>query len=161
MLLNLLNSKSVGELYLNKTHPHSQPLIDPRYLSNADDIKDLQRAIRVALKLGETPPLSSEGVKLFAEMMISPYQYNTEEFWRWYIDNMAYSTFHYGGTCKMGSVDDPSAVVDPKLRVKGVTGLRVVDASVMPTLTSGNPAAPVIMIAEKAADMIKADAQLR
>ena len=157
LLLSPLNQKSVGELQLNKTHPHSQPLIDPRYLSDADDIKVLQSAIKFALKLGETLPLSSKGVKLFAEMMTSPYQFNTEEFWRWYIENMAYSTFHYGGTCKMGSVDDPSAVVDPKLRVKGVKGLRVVDASVMPTLTSGNPAAPVIMIAEKAADMIKAD----
>ena len=160
-LLNLLNSKSVGELYLNKTHPHRQPLIDPRYLSDADDIKVLQRAIRFALKLGETPPLYGKGVKLFAEMMTAPYQFNTEEFWRWYIDIMVYSTFHYSGTCKMGSVDDPSAVVDPKLRVKGVKGLRVVDASVMPIPTSGNPAAPVIMIAEKAADMIKADAQQR
>lgn len=73
LLLCPLNLKSVGELYLNKTHPYSQPLIDPRYLSDADDIKQLQKAIKFALKLGETPPLSNEGVKLFAKMMNSPY----------------------------------------------------------------------------------------
>ena len=91
-------------------------------------------------------------------MMKAPYQFDTEECWNWYIENMAYSSFHYGGTCKMGSVEDSSTVVDPELRVKGVTGLRVVDASIMPTLPSGNPSATVIMIAEKAADMIKAEA---
>ena len=155
LLLSPLHSKSVGELYLNQTHPYSQPLIDPRYFSDASDMEVLLRAISHALKLGETPPLSSKGVKLLAEMMNGPYKFNTEQFWRWYIENMAYSTFHYSGTCKMGSVDDPSAVVDPKLRVKGVKGLRVVDASIMPTPPSGNPAAPVIMVSEKAADMIK------
>ena len=157
-LLCPLRSKSVGELYLNKTHPYSQPLIDPHYFSDADDIKVFKMAIKFGLKLGDTPPLSSNGVKLFAEMMNAPYQFDTEEFWNWYIENMAYSSFHYGGTCKMGSVEDSSTVVDPELRVKGVTGLRVVDASIMPTLPSGNPSATVIMIAEKAADMIKADA---
>ena len=158
LLLSPLHTKSVGELHLNKTHPYSQPLIDPHYFSEPDDIKAFKKAIKFVLKLGDTPPLSSKGVKLFTAMMNAPYQFDTEEFWNWYIENMAYSTFHYGGTCKMGSVQDPSAVVDPKLRVKGVTGLRVVDASVMPTLPSGNPAATVIMIAEKAADMIKAQA---
>ena len=157
LLLSPLHPKSVGELYLNKTHPRSQPLIDPHYFSDPDDIKAFKKAIEFALKLGDTPPLSSKGVQLFAEMMDAPYQFDTEEFWNWYMENMAYSSFHYGGTCKMGSVQDPSSVVDPKLRVKGVTGLRVVDASILPTLPSGNPAATVIMIAEKAADMIKAE----
>ena len=158
MLLSPLHPKSTGELYLNKTHPYSQPLIDPHYLSDSDDIQVLQRAIKFARKLGKTPPLSRKSVKLFAELMNSPFQFDTDEFWKWYIKNMVYSGFHYGGTCKMESIDDSSAVVDPRLRVKGVKGLRVVDASVMPTLPSGNPATPVIMIAEKAADMIKADA---
>ncbi|XP_023235644.1 choline dehydrogenase, mitochondrial-like [Centruroides sculpturatus] len=64
------------------------------------------------------------------------------------------SIYHPAGTCKMGNLSDPTAVLDPQLRVKGVGGLRVVDASVMPEIVSGNTNAPVIMIAEKAADLI-------
>ena len=160
LLMGPLHARSVGELTLNTTHPLSQPMIDPHYLEDPNDMKMLKKAIRVAQTIWETPPLNRKGVKLAAKLAKSPYEFDSEEFWEWYINHMAITSFHYAGTCKMGAVDDDSAVVDPTLKVKGVKGLRVVDASVMPKLPSGNPAAAVYMIAEKAADMIKANSSI-
>ena len=154
-----LDLKSVGELTLNRTDPLSQPIIDPRYLEDPDDMKALINAIKIAQKIGKTAPLYRDGTKLAAELAKSPYEYDSDEFWKWYVDHLAHSGFQYSGTCKMGAADDNSSVVDPTLKVKGVKGLRVVDASVMPKLPSGNPVAAVYMIAEKAADMIKADSK--
>lgn len=87
----------------------------------------------------------------------SQHDVSSDEYWACYARQLTASIFHPSGTCKMGPITDSQAVVDAKLRVYGVAGLRVVDASIMPTIVSGNTNAPVIMIAEKASDMIKED----
>ena len=84
-------------------------------------------------------------------------QFQTDEELAFAAGNIGTTIFHPVGTCKMGRQDDPTAVVDSDLRVRGVTGLRVVDASVMPVITSGNPNSPTIMIADKAAALIRAE----
>lgn len=82
---------------------------------------------------------------------------SSDEYWACFARYLTASIYHPSGTCKMGPISDRQAVVDDRLRVHGIAGLRVVDTSIMPTIVSGNTNAPVIMIAEKAADMIKED----
>ncbi|KAK8384840.1 hypothetical protein O3P69_014420 [Scylla paramamosain] len=81
--------------------------------------------------------------------------YGSDQYWACYVRHMAQTTYHPVGTCKMAPVSDPYGVVDHKLKVRGVSGLRVVDGSIMPLITTANVNAPIIMIGEKAADLIK------
>lgn len=145
----LLTPYSTGSVSLKDKSPYSPPSIDPCYL---DDDRDIERLIiggRIAQKLGEQ--------KAFAKVRTGMYQphspFKTDQQWNGYIRENAQIIYHPAGTCKMGK--DANAVVDAQLRVHGLQGLRVIDASIMPSVTRGNTNAPTIMIAERGADFIK------
>ncbi|WP_170588022.1 GMC family oxidoreductase [Ruegeria arenilitoris] len=146
-----LRPESRGTVSLHSADPFAAPAIDPAYLSDPRDLDTMIKGARMTREILEAPALA----KYRHKEMFGTDTARTDADWEGHIRARADTIYHPVGTCKMG-VDD-MAVVDPQLRVRGLHGLRVVDASVMPTLVSGNTNAPTIMIAEKAADMILAD----
>jgi len=129
------------------------PLIDPNFLPDHDDVDRLVRGFRQMRHILAQPALATHGGR---ERAISA-QATTDAQMEAFIRQHADTIYHPVGTCRMGPT--PDDVVDAQLRVHGIDGLRVVDASIMPRIVSGNTNAPVIMIAEKAADLIKAAAR--
>ncbi|XP_050082478.1 glucose dehydrogenase [FAD, quinone]-like [Anopheles aquasalis] len=153
----LLKPKSRGRVRLASGDPRVHPLIDANYLAQEEDLRTLVRAVRIEQRLLETNAFRMAGAELL--QLIIPgcahFQYDSDEYWECYVRYMTVTTYHPVGTAKMGHAEDSEAVVDARLRVKGVQGLRVIDASIMPEIVSGNTNAPTIMIAEMGADFIK------
>ena len=147
----VLRPESRGSVSLNSGDPLAAPRIDPNVLGDDRDAELLLKATRRMMQIMETQPMASRITKAHTTGHVK----NDADLME-VIRNRTDTAYHPVGTCRMG--DDEGSVVDPQLRVRGVDGLRVVDASVMPRLVSGNTNAPTIMIAEKAADMIKAAA---
>ncbi|MBS1683032.1 MAG: GMC family oxidoreductase N-terminal domain-containing protein [Bacteroidetes bacterium] len=139
--------ESRGEIFLKSNDPSSPPIINPNYLSHEEDKKVMVAGGKKALEV-----LSAKAFDAIRIENHLPTKRDSDEAWLNHIRETAECVYHPVGTCKMGN--DEMAVVDDKLRVRGIQNLRVADASVMPTLISGNTNAPVIMIAEKASDMI-------
>ena len=156
----LLHPRSRGTVRLDKESPLNPPLIDPNYLSDPLDVEVLLKGIQFSQRIANSSAFdvfNSRGAFQTVANVGSVHPPGSDDYWREYIRCLTLTQYHPVGTCKMGAVDDPTTVVDPRLRVRGVKNLRVVDASVMPEVTSGNTNAAVIMIGEKASDMIKQD----
>jgi choline dehydrogenase-like flavoprotein len=146
----VLRPKSRGSVTLHSADPLAAPRIDPAFLSEGDDVQRLVRGFRLMRQVLQQPALAQLGGQ---ESQASAWAKSDEEIERFVRDH-ADTVYHPVGSCRMGP--GPQDVVDAQLRVHGVQALRVVDASIMPRIVSGNTNAPVIMIAEKAADMIRA-----
>ena len=143
----LLRPKSRGSVTLNSADPTVAPSIDPRFYDHSDDLEVMTKGFKMTRRIMDAEPLA----KLRTAEMYSENVRSDDEI-RTILRNRSDTVYHPVGTVRMGT--DEGAVVDPYLRVVGVEGLRVVDASIMPTLIGGNTNAPSIMIGEKAADMI-------
>ncbi|GAB4217146.1 MAG: choline dehydrogenase [Rhodoferax sp.] len=152
----LLRPRSYGNVRLASADPLAPPLIDPDFLASRDDMDRMVRGFKAMRRILSQPALAQwEGIELAATA-----QAQTDEAIEQVIRERADTIYHPVGTCRMGPGRDGD-VVDPQLRVYGLQGLRVVDASIMPRIVGGNTNAPVIMIAEKAADLIRAEAGLQ
>jgi choline dehydrogenase len=145
-----LRPTSRGTVRVKSTNPLEPPAMQPRYLSTAEDRATQIAGIRLARRLAATKALSPYVESEYRPGTAAESDDELLEF----VKNTGGTIFHPSGTTKMGPASDSLAVVDPQLRVHGIDALRVVDCGIMPTLVSGNTNVPVVMIAERAADMI-------
>jgi choline dehydrogenase len=137
-------------VHITSTDPEVAPTIQPNYLSTDEDRKVAAESLRLTRKIAHSPALSPYSPEEYKPGV----QYQTDEELIKAAGDIGTTIFHPVGTCKMGRAEDPMAVLDSQLRVKGIHHLRVVDASAMPTITSGNTAAPTMMIAERVAELL-------
>lgn len=155
----VLHPKSRGYVTLKSSDPLHPPLMYANYLSDPADMATLLDAINMTLKLGNTRVLKErfgfELDKTPIPSCIQKYPFGSNGYWECYARTATGPENHQVGTCRMGPSSDPMAVVDPELRVYGVKNLRIMDASVIPKVVSGNTNAPIIMIAEKGTDFVK------
>ncbi|MCP4821724.1 MAG: choline dehydrogenase [Shimia sp.] len=149
-----LRPESAGHMELKSANMDDHPDIHPNYLATDTDCRTIVKGIQVARKIAEVEPLKSQITEEYAPGR--EVAFDDEEGTLEWARQTAVTIYHPTGTCKMGT--DPMAVVDARLRVIGVKGLRVADASIMPRIVSGNTNAPAIMIGEKVSDLILGDA---
>lgn len=159
----LLHVRSRGYVKLNSSNPNDAPIVNPMYFTDADDVARAVEAYKFSMTLASTPAFKKLGCKPYefplpgCESLFGGSDNESDAYIECKVRHLSGSELHPAGTCKMAGGNDPTAVVTPDLKVKGVKGLRVADGSIFPSVPTGNTMAPIIMIGEKAADMILKD----
>ncbi|XP_044763982.1 glucose dehydrogenase [FAD, quinone]-like [Coccinella septempunctata] len=155
----LLRPKSVGRIMLKSRSHKTKPRIFPNYFADRKDMDTIIKGLRLTLNITSQPALKKIGSKLHTIPMpgCKQYTFGTDEYFECMARHLTFTIYHQSGTCRMGPPSDKKAVVDPRLRVYGIEGLRVIDASIIPEIPAAHTNAPTFMIAEKGADMIKED----
>lgn len=154
ILPSLILPRSTGSISLSSSDPSDYPIIEPCYLQNSADMAILVEGYKFAKRALATPPLSDICDEAVVDPSI-PHPPDSDDYVQEHIRRAIVTLYHPTGTAKMGSANDPNAVVDTSLRVHGLSGLRVADASIMPKVISGNTNAASVMIGERVAHMLK------
>lgn len=155
----VLQPKSKGFVRLRDNNPLHSPIIDMGYFSDPSDLDVLVAGVRKTQQLVNTEAMQRFDAQLLKSVLpaCKQHKFDSDNYWKCHARHFSFTIYHQSGTCKMGPSNDVTSVVDPKLRVHGIRGLRVIDASIMPKIPAAHTNAAVIMIAEKGSDMIKHD----
>lgn len=155
----IMRPKSKGRLWLKDANPFHYPLIDPNYFADETDLDVAVAGVRAVQQMLKTDAMK----KINAKLLDTPipdciqHKFDTDEYWKCSARQITFTIYHLCGTCKMGPIEDSTAVVDSRLRVHGIQNLRIIDGSIIPEIPAAHINAPIIMIGEKGADMIKED----
>lgn len=154
--------RSVGRISLRSKNPFDTPRLEPNFFSDPLDVEIILEGVKIAINISNSKAFQKYESRLHHGIVpgCKIFEFGSDDYWRCAIRHLPSMMNHEIGSVKMGPRSDPDAVVDPRLRVYGVRGLRVVDASIMPTIPVGHVNAGVYMIGEKAADMIKQEWQI-
>lgn len=157
VIVELLRPESIGHIELKTINPYDHPKIFANYLEDKDDLETLLRGVKFQASFIHTKAFKREEGELIRLPLpaCDVHEYQSDDYWRCYISYLTTTVYHPVGTNKMGPATDADAVIDSRLRVRGINGLRVMDASAMPKMVSANTNAATIMIAEKGCDFIR------
>ncbi|XP_031838202.2 glucose dehydrogenase [FAD, quinone]-like [Nomia melanderi] len=155
----LMRPRSRGYVRLRSKDQRVHPIIVPNYFSDPHDLDVIAQGAQIIRQLSETPTMKKLNARPNPNHIsaCASHEFLSDDYFKCFAQQYSMTIYHLCGTCKMGPSSDPMAVVDDRLRVRGVQGLRVIDASIMPYITNGNTNAPTVMIAEKGSDLIKED----
>lgn len=159
IVLALFHPKSVGYLELKDRNPFNSPRFYANFFKEPEDVETILEAVRYTMRLIETEPFKKIGTRAHNIPIPScaSHGFDSDDYWRCAIRTFCVSLHHQVATCKMGPPTDPTAIVDPELKVYGIKRLRVVDTSIIPESTTSHTNAASFMIGERAADFIKHD----